>query len=143
IVVTLIDDTVLESSVPETFLVELSNATGGAVIGTPSAAIVRIVDNEGGFDLALSTNETIFQVVDDATYRAVFRIVATNLYADLSPERVVPIDFPEDLLDYVSAESLLSSNGAVAGSYDSAVDRWTVPPLFFNQSVELRPNTTH
>ncbi len=44
IVVPIVNDTINEG--PETFTVALSNATGGAILGTPSVATVTITDND-------------------------------------------------------------------------------------------------
>jgi len=49
--VSILDDAELEGA--ETFRVELSNPTGGAILGTPSATQVTIGDDEAGYDLAL------------------------------------------------------------------------------------------
>src|SRR5205085_1118360 len=55
--VTVCDDAIAES--PETFGATLSNATGGATIGTPNAAVVTIFDNDsgGGVTLPVGTGQ--------------------------------------------------------------------------------------
>src|SRR5262249_46360536 len=47
--ITILNDTAVEG-VDETVTVALSNPTGGATLGTPSAAVLRIDDNDATFD---------------------------------------------------------------------------------------------
>lgn len=44
--VAIFDDTEIDSAAEESFAIDLSNATGGAVLGTPQTATVVITDNE-------------------------------------------------------------------------------------------------
>jgi len=54
ITVSLFNDALIEG--PETFTVTLSNATGGATLGTPSSATVTIVDDESPGSISLSAS---------------------------------------------------------------------------------------
>jgi dienelactone hydrolase len=53
--VPILNDFLVESGAYETFTVTLNNATGGAVLGTPATATVRITDNDKGLQFEFSS----------------------------------------------------------------------------------------
>jgi ribosomal protein L35AE/L33A len=64
ITIPIIDDTAFEDD--ETFIMVLSNPTGGAELGVPNTAIVSITDNDGGPALStLQFSEAKYSVYED------------------------------------------------------------------------------
>lgn len=84
----ILDDTLLEGT--ETFRLLLSDPTGGAVIGNPSNAVVRILDNEdaraGAFEFKKATY-TVGETSGVALVR-VIRFGGTNLGASVTAATV-------------------------------------------------------
>ena len=150
IVVTIQDDDSIESQ--EAFRVELYNATGGAELGSPNITTAQIIDNEAGFDLALSFGTPDFVSGGPDTTIVVYKIVIANQFYYASPQRDVRILFPPDLVFLNARSGLGGWSGELFGTFDptpvpapvggGAFYTWTVPPLESNQLAELRLETS-
>ena len=145
--ITIFDDALREST--EEFAIELSNPTGGATAGGLTS--VLIIDNDGDYDLGLSLFEIVGRdsratPLGNGIYRIDYYIRIASNGPGVSPPRTVQISIPENVFDFVAAQSRLvvpGGLGGAVGGYDSAFDRWTLPELLPGQQVELQLTVTH
>ncbi len=132
IVVTIIDDTIFEGNVAEVFRVELSNVTGGAVLGIPETAYVQISDNDVGADLAVTVE--LDSSGEDDQGRLVLEFLVTVTHED-GPEPATGTQVSIARSGVVFEQ--INSDPAV-GTFNSLTGQWAVGTLAQGASATLR-----
>lgn len=141
------DDEIREDT--EEFAIELSNPTGGAVAGTFGS--VLILDDDGDFDLGLSLFEFTGRdstpiALGGGVYQINYFIRIAAVGFAVTPARSIQISIPDEIFEFISAESRLVEPGGLGprvGSYLASIDRWFVPQLLPGQRVELHLTVRH
>ena len=116
--VTLIDDTLIEGD--ETVLLSLDNAQGGAALGAATSAVLTIVEDDTGADLAIGVASAV-SVSPGSIWIVEYSITVSNDGPDPATGVIVSDSFPSNALAFVSDDS--------GGSYNPATGIWQIGNL--------------